>query len=193
MGPTGDNYVYSVKELANWAAKAGTTPLIADHTFDVVSEQELDIHNIYIGKFVGVALLDVNTRAALCEPFRDPPPSPTHTFEIQLAGDMGYGMFAAKDIAAGELILVEHPSIVQPTVVRVSMAKSELCDMFFSRLPPASRRALLSLSNCKPRELCSKEEGVIRTNGLLVELPGANSSFVPHSGVFINASRCNHR
>ena len=106
-------------------------------------------------------------------------------------------MFSVWDIPAGAVIACENPVIVVPAIIPVlSISKEEMCQMLFDRLDPPERDIALSLANCKPADVCGKEEGIIRTNGIGLELPVPDAPTAPdptHCGIFLDMSRCNHR
>jgi hypothetical protein len=90
------------------------------------------------------------------------------------------GMFAARDIPAGALILSEYPLFVIPNIIPgVSLSKDGIFKMLFDRINPDVRYRALSLSNSKPREVCGKEEGIVRTNGFGMRLPEAGGENAP--------------
>lgn len=191
-----DNYCWSKDEFDTWSAKAGTADLFKNLNYDDLREQDPFISTLRVGSSKVVAFMDPSVRSALPEPFRTPPPSPENVFEIQLTDEMGYGLFATRDLAAGRLILVEQPILIQPAMMSLKITKDKMYEMLLEKLDPATRRAFLNLSNCKPRDLCSHAEGVFRTNGQAIELPASkrrDAPHIPHSGVFLNVSRCNHR
>jgi hypothetical protein len=138
-------------------------------------------------------LLDPGTMSLIpTSPFKPyPRPAPKDAFEIAPTLNKGLGMFAKKNIAEGGMILVESPCVVCPVMGSETFPK-----YIFERLGPAQQKAVLSLANNKPPEVCDKYTGIIRTNGFQLNLPiedGQPEVSSIHSGVFLNMSRCNHR
>ncbi|KII86622.1 hypothetical protein PLICRDRAFT_113461 [Plicaturopsis crispa FD-325 SS-3] len=115
-------------------------------------------------------------------------------FEIVAINGRGEGMRAAKDIAPGEVVVVEYP-IVAVTVMRPTSAedRKEMFDMAFDRVQDEHRAELLGLANCKRPEVCGLEEGIVRTNGIGIQLdapPGTPDIRRTASGVFLKTSNC---
>jgi hypothetical protein len=150
-------------------------------------------------------LLTKHTRVALGtrEHILPLPPLPsTLPFKLQSIppGQVGFniqdkGLYATDDIAVGTLIVVEHPLLLSPTYMclsGLSMTKAELYGMLFQRLPEHLKKAALTLRNAKGNT-CSREEGIVRTNGIAVELEPDGHGESAYSGVFSTVSRCNHR
>jgi len=165
-------------------------------------EEEADFQmifrNLYFPDgFEGVTVADVKILNLLPKQFAPRPSALEEAYRISAAPGKGLGMFAARDIPAGALILSEYPLFVIPNIIPgLSLSKDGIFKMLFDRLHPDLRYRALSLPNSKPREVCGKEEGIVRTNGFMVHLPKAEGQNVPdtsHSGTFLDLSRCNHR
>ncbi|KAF7374781.1 SET domain-containing protein [Mycena sanguinolenta] len=139
-------------------------------------------------------LLDAPVIPLLPRPLAAPPQnfSPP-TFYIADAGVKGAGMFAARDIPAGGLILVDRPIAVVPSDVDAPW-KREAFDALLPRISQISRDALLALANCKPLSECPVVEGIALTNAVQIDLPvPLLAALQEYGGVFPNVSRANHR
>ncbi|KAJ7113161.1 hypothetical protein C8R44DRAFT_631204 [Mycena epipterygia] len=105
-------------------------------------------------------------------------------------------MFAAQNIPAGGLILVERPVLVAPYVIGLpAVPESALYAALLRRLSPETAARFMALENCKPEAECDALEGIVRTNALAITLPvpaGPHPELATHRAVFLNASRCNH-
>ncbi|KAJ7093342.1 hypothetical protein B0H15DRAFT_776709 [Mycena belliarum] len=145
-------------------------------------------------------LLDIGVKDLLPSPFFAPPLSPPKgtTFELRPAeGTSGVGMFAARNIPAGGLILVERPILIAPYIIALESApESEIFAALLRRLPPDTVAHFMTLANCKPPEECTAIEGIMRTNAIAVSLPVPDDVPYPelptHRALFLNTSRCNH-
>ncbi|KII86628.1 hypothetical protein PLICRDRAFT_43264 [Plicaturopsis crispa FD-325 SS-3] len=118
-------------------------------------------------------------------------------FEIVAMDGKGEGMRATKDIAPGEVIVVEYPIVSIPYMTSTSQkTRKEQLDSIFERVrDPEHRAELLGLANCKPPEVCPREEGIVRTNGIAIYPrvpPGTSEANRIASGVFLKISKCNH-
>jgi hypothetical protein len=123
-------------------------------------------------------------------PFKIGPMQGHKTFEQN-----DVGMFATDEIPIGGTIVVEHPLLISPTYICLSslaMTKSELYKMLFQRLPQPLKKLAEKLKSVKPPP-CSREEGIVRTNGIAIELHSDEHGEGVYSGVFLNVARCNHR
>ncbi|KAH9477849.1 SET domain-containing protein 5 [Psilocybe cubensis] len=105
----------------------------------------------------------------------------------------GAGLFAARDIAAGELIMVEHPALILPT----GRFPAAVYDELARRLPAKRRAELLAMANARSEEECpSPVEGIVRTNALMLELdPKGTISQEKreiYGGVYPTVNRANH-
>ncbi|KAF8970465.1 hypothetical protein BDZ97DRAFT_1791564 [Flammula alnicola] len=95
-------------------------------------------------------------------------------FRILKTAHKGIGLFAARNIAAGELIIVEHPALILPSG-----------NFPPERLPEKKRAELLAMANCRPPEECkSPVEGIVRTNGLMLELDPKGKIPAEQKGVY---------
>jgi len=120
-----------------------------------------------------------------------PPPNPP-LFTVADAGIKGAGMFAARDIPAGALILVDQPIAVVPSNV-LAPWKREAFDALLPRISQVSRDTLLALANCKPLSECPVVEGIALTNATQIELPiPPTAAPQEYGGIFPNVSRANH-
>lgn len=126
-----------------------------------------------------------------------PPPPSSPTFIIDNAGHKGAGMFAARDISAGELIQVEHPAIVVPAIVPLPRS-SGIYEALFELLDVDARRELLSMANCFSNDECCLEEGISLTNGTAIDLPVPSAmkehpELTEYGAVYLKINRSNHR
>lgn len=117
-------------------------------------------------------------------------------FRIQPTSHKGMGMFAARDIAPGELVVVEHPAIILPAGEFPTEAYNALGDA----LPEPRRSTLLAMGNCRSLAECpSPVEGIVHTNAMMLELnPNAVLGELPiggilYGGVYPLINRANHR
>lgn len=121
------------------------------------------------------------------------PPIHNPCFELQTTPHKGIGLFATRDIAAGELVMTEHPALILPS----GEFPPELYDALGDRLLETRRAELLAMANCRPPEECkSPVEGIVRTNGLILELDPKGKLSGPkdfYGGVYPLINRANHR
>ncbi|KAJ6520729.1 hypothetical protein B0H19DRAFT_1270157 [Mycena capillaripes] len=138
-------------------------------------------------------LLDGPVVPLLTRTLHPPPPSPTPpAFYVADAGIKGAGMFAARDIPAGGLILVDRPIAVVPSNTNSSW-KREAFDALLPRISQPSRDALLALANCKPLSEFPVVEGIALTNAIQIDLPvPLLATPQEYGGVFPYVSRANH-
>lgn len=115
-------------------------------------------------------------------------------FRVQQTALKGAGLFAARDIAAGELIMIEHPALILPT----GRFPAAIYDELGNRLPEKRRAELLAMANARSEEECpSPVEGIVRTNALMLELDPRGK--IPeekreiYGGVYPTVNRANHR
>lgn len=165
-------------------------------------DQRLVYHTIDFPDFEGTMLLDESVVRLL--PVPKPPVCKMGfmaLFRVGMTKNKGWGLFATKDIGVDEVILVENPVlVVYPfTVLNVDIPSSRLFHALFYRFKPSVREQALALDDCselEDGEKCGREEGIMRTNGFAITLPIPEGENVPeslHSGLFLTASRCNHR
>jgi hypothetical protein len=190
------------KDARNWAERLG---LSLDEFYKLAERQaarrrqpiEIIFRNFMFERFQGVTYTDSTILNLLQVEYGALPPALRGAYRISAVRGKGLGMFAARDIPARAVIVCENPVIVLPAITPASgMSKEEMCQMLFDRLDPPERDRALSLANCKPAEVCGKKEGIIRTNGIGLELPVPDTPTAPdptHSGIFLDMSRCNHR
>ncbi|KAJ7188896.1 hypothetical protein C8R46DRAFT_1157724 [Mycena filopes] len=138
-------------------------------------------------------LLDAPLFPLLPTPFANPPPAPNPAaFFVADAGIKGAGMFAARDIPAGGLILVNRPIVVVPSNVDSSWRR-EAFDALLPRISPISRRLLLDLANCKPLSEYPVVLGIALTNAFRIDLPVPPTATPQEYGaVFPHICRTNH-
>ena len=108
----------------------------------------------------------------------------------------GFGMFATRDIAAGELVAIEHPALILPAASLSEEAYNEVG----LQLPDRRRAELMAMANSRTTEECpSFVEGIVRTNALALQLkfPKSMANDGPdaklYGGVYPLLNRCNHR
>ncbi|KAJ7903401.1 hypothetical protein B0H14DRAFT_3421624 [Mycena olivaceomarginata] len=138
-------------------------------------------------------LLDAPVVPLLPRPLILPPKNSTPpAFYIADAGLKGAGLFAAEDIPAGAVILVDRPIAVVPSNVNAPW-KREAFDALLPRISQISRETLLALANCKPLSECPVVEGIALTNATGIYL-SAPPSVAPqeYGGVFPLVCRANH-
>jgi len=129
------------------------------------------------------------------------PPVTNPPYRILRTLNKGAGMFATRDIPAGDLIVEEHPVLILPS--------DEFPDDVYERLgealPEERRGELMSMANCRSKEECGTYvEGVVRTNAVMLELlpakekgkggeEGTVGERTLYGGVYPLINRCNHR
>ncbi|KAF8057429.1 hypothetical protein FPV67DRAFT_1430060 [Lyophyllum atratum] len=153
------------------------------------------MQNFLFEDFEAAVLLDEGVEGLLPKTFQSTCPAPLYTFGIGDAGDRGLGMFALRDITAGSLVLVEHPIIVAPYLIGLSIPLSDVYAELFNRLPPDACDDLMALANSKSMDDCGLLEGIVRTNalGIQLQVPDVpHPELTTHRAVFLNTSRCNH-
>ena len=108
----------------------------------------------------------------------------------------GFGMFATRDIPAGELIAIEHPALILPAASLLEEAYNEIG----LQLPDKRRAELMAMANSRTIEECpSPVEGIVRTNALALQLEFPKSMANDeldaklYGGVYPLLNRCNHR
>ncbi|KAK0207347.1 hypothetical protein IW262DRAFT_1282168 [Armillaria fumosa] len=134
-------------------------------------------------------------------------------FRISSTPDRGLGMFAAKPMKMGDLILDERPMMVAPVlsdphtitfpenftddeVLQAARYEYEKTLGFcFRRMPKENQRAFMDLSNCHQRDGSGKLFGIIKTNAYEVDGlkdKNAQEPFGIYTGVWDKLSRLNH-
>ncbi|KAF4612720.1 hypothetical protein D9613_011817 [Agrocybe pediades] len=121
-----------------------------------------------------------------------PKPSGPPAYEVRSTPDMGMGVFATRDIAAGELILAERPLLVAPRDIGMMVDPSKLmlrekyspdefkqitmmeCEKLLEfvvhrYMEPEHREAFLALANSHQEDGSGPLLGIIRTNGYGIE------------------------
>ncbi|KAF9484831.1 SET domain-containing protein [Pholiota conissans] len=113
-------------------------------------------------------------------------------FELRNTPHKGIGLFATRDVAAGDFVMTEHPALILSS----GEFPPELYDAIGDRLPAKRRSELLAMANCRSPEECkSHVEGIVRTNGLLLELDPKGKLTGPkdfYGGVYPLINRSNH-
>ncbi|KAJ7186406.1 hypothetical protein C8R46DRAFT_274791 [Mycena filopes] len=144
-------------------------------------------------------LLDVGVKGLLPTPMPSPPvTSPKGVaFTIRPSdGKSGLGMFAAQNIPAGGIVVVERPILVAPYLIALEThPESALYAALLRRLSPETVARFMSLANCKPESECDLVEGIVRTNAIAITLDVPDvphPELATHRGIFLNISRCNH-
>ncbi|KAJ6590042.1 hypothetical protein DFH09DRAFT_1425633 [Mycena vulgaris] len=134
-------------------------------------------------------LLDAPVVPLLAHTLETPPRSPEPPyFVIAVAGNKGAGLFAARDIPAGALILVDRPLAIVPSNVRTR----EASDALLPRLSHSSRARLLALANCKSL-VDHLVEGIALTNAIQIDLPVPPAAAPQEYGaIFPRVCRANH-
>ncbi|KAJ7655617.1 hypothetical protein DFH06DRAFT_1329065 [Mycena polygramma] len=138
-------------------------------------------------------LLDTPVLPLLPREFSAPPPRPDPlAFYVADAGIKGAGMFAARDIPAGSMILVDRPIAVVPSNVNAPWKRAAF-DALLPRISQISRERLLALANCRPISECPVVEGIALTNAFQIDLPvPLLAAPQEYGGIFPDVSRANH-
>ncbi|KAL0952333.1 hypothetical protein HGRIS_006613 [Hohenbuehelia grisea] len=125
----------------------------------------------------------------------------------------GIGLFAARDIPMGELVLAERPIIVMPrrawktlsarqgeaevteeTLVMMQKWRGHV-EKLVDRLSPENRETYFRLANAMP-ESCGKPLGIALTNaveiGMLYPEDDQEDNYIEYAGVFKKLSLLNH-
>ncbi|KAK0433415.1 hypothetical protein EV421DRAFT_1741566 [Armillaria borealis] len=115
------------------------------------------------------------------------------TYTIRDVPGAGKGMFAAKDLAPGDLILRERPVVVIPEVIPTVNGDASRASQFIAlavqNVPPKEKEAFLQLHDCK--NFSDKVKGIIDTNAMNIgRLPGSFEGCF--AGVALGLSRINH-
>ncbi|KAF8152563.1 hypothetical protein B0H34DRAFT_784605 [Crassisporium funariophilum] len=124
--------------------------------------------------------------------------APCHSdtnIEIREAPGKGLGMFARRKISNGGTILLEHPVVVTPYVIGLSVPLSQLFADIFGRLTQPVFRELMDLSSAFWGDAKDIHEAIMRVNALAIQLAVPGGEFAElstHRGIFLKTSRCNH-
>jgi hypothetical protein len=139
--------------------------------------------------------------------------SQKHYF-IKSTTTMGLGMFAGKNLNAGDLILAERPLMVVPMILPMPVnfppelnaeqkvqaylhEAGKTLKRVFDRMTPSDQKSFLALSNAHTAGGNNEMFGIVRTNGLgISELAREETTDVfadMYSGICDNLSRVNHR
>ncbi|KAJ7282930.1 hypothetical protein C8J57DRAFT_1297014 [Mycena rebaudengoi] len=164
---------------------------------DLGHNQRLVFRNLKVGNAEISTLLDTAVFQLLPTEFMGPPTPVKNAIEFRSAGSKGMGAFAAQNLCAAALILVEYPTtVVQNTIVlNFSMTMSETYRELIQRVPAKTQPLLLKLHNAQPLKSCEWEEAILRSNaiGISIPTPANPGSFsMGHNGVFLEMSRFNH-
>ncbi|KIJ37586.1 hypothetical protein M422DRAFT_259943 [Sphaerobolus stellatus SS14] len=116
-----------------------------------------------------------------------PPPPPSYKI-CNIAGK-GKGVVALRNIDMGEIIMIERPILVYPTVLNIG--RDQLTEGIMRRLreEPDDYNRLFSLLNVKGKDI-PEFWGILGTNSMAVDL---NKHGERYGGVFPEISRINHR
>lgn len=139
-----------------------------------------------------------------------PTPPTVPSYEIRDAREKGLGIFATTPIPRNGTILTEHPTIIAPYLLGLSVPLAEMYTELFESLPKRSFALATSLLTKHQDDLRMKSpsekpsslpppsfyEDIMQTNSIAVDL------FVPsdapyheittHRALFLLLSRCNH-
>lgn len=107
-------------------------------------------------------------------------------------------MFARRELHDGEVILQEHPVVVSPYLIGLSMSLGDIYADLFKRLSRPAYSELMSLakSSCPSLKDASVYESIMRANalGIALNVPNVDHAELSiHRGIFLKTSRCNHR
>ncbi|KAF9012555.1 hypothetical protein BDQ17DRAFT_1344148 [Cyathus striatus] len=145
-----------------------------------------------ISTIVDPSMVDLLSRSLDAIPYPADP-----CFEIKQTEYKGAGMFAVRDINAGELIINEHPVVILPN--KPLPEDSTAYDEAAFQLPEVVREEMFTLINCRPKEECpSNVEGIARTNALSLqfeypkEMMSMEMRAREYGGIFLKINRCNH-
>lgn len=119
-----------------------------------------------------------------------------YTITTSTAGG-GRRMIAARHIAFGQIIVVEHPVLIHPHIMQNKLIDGmKPTAKLFQSLEDHVKGEAFRMHNCKPAGMCDLEEGIFRTNGLGIDLasnPDLSTSLTTHSGLFLKIAMINHR
>lgn len=142
----------------------------------------------------------------------------TPNFAVRKATGMGLGVFATRDIDAGDFIFGERPLLVLP-IFQISAtnfdfaphhteAQRDAMRMYgaektaeaaVARMTPSSRKAFMSLANSHMEDGSGTIIGIARTNQISIPLvegtagPNPSEQILRYAGVGNVLSRMNHR
>lgn len=136
-------------------------------------------------------------------------PSPTTpSFEIRDAKEKGLGMFATASIPSRGTVLTEHPTIITPYLLGLSVPLAEMYTEIFESLPKPVFALATSLvtsyqdyPRTKPSQghslpLPSFYEDIMQTNSVAISLQVPcdvpHHEITTHRALFLLLSRCNH-
>lgn len=118
-----------------------------------------------------------------------PPLKGPAAYEIRDIVSKGKGVIATRNIALGELIIVERPVLIYPTIMSDIHAYRSLPMYAKQWMAPEDWQEYNDLVNMKDSKI-SRFDGIKATNGFEIKLMGAKESY---GGVFLELSRLNHR
>lgn len=120
-------------------------------------------------------------------------PTAPLAYEIRDTPDKGKGLFATRNIAFGEFIVVERPLIILPLLLVTGWMSADTIYSMLERIlkfhTQEDRELFLSLANCKGTDM-NKILGIISTNAIGLHLKGAKETYTAVCPVI---SRVNHR
>lgn len=143
-----------------------------------------------------VTMLDTGVDELLQRMFEElsPQPDTNPNIDIRASPGKGLGMFSRKQISKGDAFFVEHPTVVTPYVIGLSVGLSELYADIFGKLSGPVFEELMDLSSSSSQTQ-GVHEAIMRINALAIELPvpsGEFSELNTHRAIFLQTSRCNH-
>ncbi|KIJ24207.1 hypothetical protein M422DRAFT_258630 [Sphaerobolus stellatus SS14] len=115
------------------------------------------------------------------------PPSPPCSYEIRDIHSKGKGVVALRDIAMGEIIMMERPIFFYPMMTFAELQERIFNDLV-AKMQPRTRERFLSLSNVKDSTV-PHLLGIQATNSMEMPLKEGAERY---GGVFLDISRINH-
>ncbi|KXN84682.1 SET domain-containing protein 5 [Leucoagaricus sp. SymC.cos] len=189
-------------------------PSLAYPDFDFVSyvqHRSYTISTIDFGRSMAASFLDNGVHDILADLISHLPPPITisPSFEVCDAREKGLGMFSTSFIAPGNLIFEEHPVIISPYLLGVSIPLAEMYTELFESLPKTAFALATSLATSHQDDVTPKStsspqslpppsfyEDLMQTNSVAVDLLVPTDTphhEVPlHRALFLQLSRCNH-
>lgn len=120
---------------------------------------------------------------ALLPPLQEPP-----AYTIRDIPGKGKGMIATRDIALGEIVLVERPVLIFPLAL-LRDAVTSFREYATRSMDPEDWKQFSNLVNVKNSDI-PEFDGIMTTNAFTIELKAGKEGY---SGVFLQISRINHR
>ncbi|KAF9443973.1 SET domain-containing protein [Macrolepiota fuliginosa MF-IS2] len=147
--------------------------------------------------------------ANLAAQFPSTPSPTTPSFKIRDAKDKGLGVFATTSIPSRGTVFIEHPTIITPYLLGVSVPLAEMYTELFETLPKpafALATSLTTLHQDSPKTKPSSQvsslpppsfyEDLMQTNSVAIDLQVPcdvpHREIVTHRALFLLLSRCNH-